>query len=103
MYTIDAEAMTLNNIGVAHLTQGRLDECKRALEAAIAIDPHYPLPFFNLAVLHLARNDREFAERAAAEAVRLGYTRSTMDAVLNRTASVLAGIEGRATPLGDRK
>lgn len=25
VYTIDAEAMTLNNIGVAHLTQGRLD------------------------------------------------------------------------------
>jgi hypothetical protein len=55
------------------------------------------LPFFNLAVLHSARGDREFAERAATEAARLGFTGSTMDKVLNRAASVLAGVEGRAT------
>ena len=87
--------MTLNNVGAAHLTLGHLDESKRALEAAIVIDPQYPLPFFNLAVLHSARDERELAERAAAEAARLGFTGSTMDAVLNRASSVLAGVEGR--------
>ena len=94
MYTVDAEAMTLNNIGAAQVDLGRLDEAERSLEAAIAIDPQYPLPFFNLAVVHSARNDREHAERAAAEAARLGFPGSTMDAVRRtRAASVLARVD----------
>lgn len=98
VYTTDAEAMTLNNIGAAQISLRRLDEAQRTLEAAIAIDPQYPLPFFNLAVLHSARNEPEFAERAAAEAARLGFTGSTMDTVVRRAASVLATVEGKATP-----
>ena len=44
VYTIDAEAMTLNNIGAAQIDLGRLDEAERSLEAAIAIDPAVSAP-----------------------------------------------------------
>lgn len=98
IYTPYIEAMTLNNIGAAHLTLGHLDESARALEAAIALDPQYPVPFFNLAILYSARNEQDLAARAAAEATRLGFTGGTMDVVLGRAAAVLAGVEGRATP-----
>jgi Flp pilus assembly protein TadD len=87
--------MTLNNLGAALLNVGRFEESERALDNAIAIDPQYPLPFYNLAVLHSARGDRGMAERAAAESSRLGFTGGTIDTVLGRAQSLLARLEDR--------
>jgi tetratricopeptide (TPR) repeat protein len=95
VYTPNVEAMALNNLGAALLDLGKFEESERSLESAIVIDPHYPLPFFNLAVLHSARGDRGMAERAAAESSRLGFTGGTIDTVLLRAQSLLARLQGR--------
>lgn len=95
VYTPSAEAMTLNNLGAALLDVGRFEESERALQSAIAIDPQYSLPFFNLAVLHSVRGDQAMAERAAAESSRLGFTGGTMDIALGRAQSLLARLEGQ--------
>jgi tetratricopeptide (TPR) repeat protein len=95
IYTPDIEAMTLNNIGAANLELGRLDESERALKEALIVDKKYAIPHFNMAVVHEMRGNRMLAENALAEAKRLGYSGGTIDVILNRAQSLLAGVEGR--------
>lgn len=95
IYTPDVEAMALNNIGAAHLRLGHLDEAESALRRALALDEKYPLPHFNMAVLHEMRGNRTLAEKALAEAVALGYSGGTVDTIINHAHVLLARAEGR--------
>jgi tetratricopeptide (TPR) repeat protein len=95
VYTTSAEAMALNNIGAARLGLGEFEAAKSALLAARAIDPKYPLPPFNLAILATIQGAPEAAEMLASEAFRLGYTGSSIDLVIGQAQSLLAAIEGR--------
>ncbi|HWI51930.1 MAG TPA: tetratricopeptide repeat protein [Symbiobacteriaceae bacterium] len=95
VYTPNAEAMTLNNLGVAHLACGSPTDAETAFRQALELDPDYPLPHFNLAVIAMMCGQRETAERALSEARRLGYNAGRMDAVIHRAQSFLARIEGR--------
>lgn len=95
VYTTDAEAMTLNNVGVAHLWRGNYAESEDALREALRVDPLYPLPHLQLAIIALIRDDRDLAERELAEAARLGYTGGRIDLLIKQAQSVLARIQGR--------
>lgn len=95
IYTPNVVAMTLNNIGAANLELGRFDEAESAFEEAISLDKAYPLPYFNMAVLHEIHGNRVLSEKALAEASRLGYSGGTIDIIINRAGSLLARIEGR--------
>lgn len=95
VYTPSAEAMTLNNIGAAHLGLGNLADADSALQAALAVDPLYPLPYYNRAVLAMVRGEKPEAGRLLEEARRLGYSAGSMDAVIRRAQALLAHVEGR--------
>jgi tetratricopeptide (TPR) repeat protein len=82
IYTADVEAMALNNLGAAQLNLGRLDEAAARFNQALRVDPEYPMPFFNLAIISAARGEDEEAGRSFQEAVARGYTRSTLDRVI---------------------
>ncbi len=94
-YSRDVEAMTLNNVGIAALHLGELEKASRSFERAIALDPEYPVPQFNLAVLASVRGNEQEARHRFANAVRLGYRVTTADAVIRQGQQVLAAWEGR--------
>lgn len=95
VYTPNAEAMTLNNIGAAHLGFGNLAEAESALGEALALDPLYPLPYFNCAVLAMIRGEKAEAVKLLNDSARLGYSGGSIDTLIQRAQSVLAQIEGR--------
>jgi len=95
-YTPSVVAMAINNLGVARLGLGQVSEAEQAFTDALAQDPLYPLPHFNLAIVHELRGDRASAADAVERARRLGYTGGTLDTVIRKSQSLLASIEGRA-------
>lgn len=95
VYTRDVEAMTQNNIGAAHLDQGRLDAATGHFATALRLDPQYAIPYFNLGVIAYVRGQRDDALRSAEKAATLGFTGSSSDRVIEESARLLARIEGR--------
>lgn len=95
VWTVDPEAMALNNLGVARMAMGALEQAERDLTDAQTLDPLYPMPEFNLAVLASLRNDRATAELHAARARSLGYAGGTIDQAVSLGQRLLAGGEGR--------
>ena len=95
VYTPDAEAMALNNLGAAQLQTGDFAAAADALNAALAVDPKYPLPHYNLAIERAVAKDEAAAARHAAEAERLGFRRTASDAVIRDAQALLARVEGR--------
>ena len=79
VYTHSVEAMALNNLGVCHLMLGQAPEAERVLDAAVAADPEYALPYFNLALLAQVRGDPRRAEDQRRRAQELGYAGATSD------------------------
>lgn len=94
VYTPDAEAMALNNLGAARLETGDLEAAADALKAALAVDPEYPLPHYNLAIERAIAKDEAAASRYAAEAERLGFQGAGVDAIIRQGQALLARIEG---------
>jgi hypothetical protein len=94
VYTPNVEAMALNNLGAAQLELGKIPEADAAFTQALELDPYYPLPYFNLAILQEMRGDRAGSERSVSEAARLGYTGGTLEFVIHRAQSLLARVEG---------
>jgi tetratricopeptide (TPR) repeat protein len=95
VYTPDAEAMALNNLGAAHLETGSFAAASDALKSAMAVDPQCPLPYHNLAIERAAANDNEEAARLAVEAEKLGFRRTRIDDIIRESQSLLARLEGR--------
>ncbi len=60
------------HLGMAELEEGELEEARRRLEAAIALDPGFPEPYYHLGLtwLELQVDPRGEPERARAEARR---------------------------------
>jgi tetratricopeptide (TPR) repeat protein len=79
MYTRDAKAMTLNNLGAAQLNSGQLEAAKTALDEALQIDPAYPMPHLNLALLFKVRGQEEEANFHQQRARELGLHGDKVD------------------------
>lgn len=94
VYTPDVEAMTLNNLGAAHLGLGRLDAATQAFEEALRIDPQYPIPFFNLAVIRQVQGNTAEAAQLQERASALGYAQGGADRLIQSAQAVLARVEG---------
>jgi tetratricopeptide (TPR) repeat protein len=99
VYTPDAEAMALNNLGAAHLESGNFAAASDALKAALAIDPKYPIPYYNLAIERAAAKDNEEAARLGIEAEKLGFRGTRLDGIIREAQSLLARLEGRGDTL----
>lgn len=95
VYSTDIEAMTLNNLGGAYVQLGDADTGERYLHEALRVDPVYPMPYYNLHLIALARGDEAEAERLLAEAHRLGFTGGRVDQAIHQAGSALARMEGR--------
>jgi tetratricopeptide (TPR) repeat protein len=93
IYTPNVEAMTQNNIGAAQLNLGNLDSAQDALNTALSLDPLYPLPHANLALVAALRADRDTAAHHLDAARRLGYKGAGLDRFASKTQSVLAAVE----------
>jgi tetratricopeptide (TPR) repeat protein len=102
-YSPDIEAMTLNNLGFAALHLGQLEKAEQSFQRALALDPQYPLPHVNLAVLWSVKGDEAASQRHFAEAARLGYRATTFDAVVRRAQAVVATVEGRGRSRGSTR
>jgi tetratricopeptide (TPR) repeat protein len=94
IYTRDAEAMTLNNLGAARLQLGDLPGAQSAFEDARRLDPQSPLPLYNLALLAQVEGRDEEAAQLLALARRMGYSRATSDRLVSAAGALLACIEG---------
>jgi len=95
VYTVDALAMTLNNLGAAHQRSGDRDAARRAFDEARTIDNRYALPHLGLAGLAAMEGDRAATEAHRARAVALGFRGSSVDQLIREAQTVLAAVEGR--------
>lgn len=84
LYTSDATALALNNIGACHLCAQRADRALAPLEEALARDPAYAMPHVNLACAHRLLGDVERSRFHADEARRLGFGRDAVEAAIRR-------------------
>lgn len=62
----------LNNLGLVHLEAGRLAEAEEAFKKAIATNPAYASPHYNLRRLYLQSGRYDEADRELLAALRLG-------------------------------
>lgn len=93
LYTVDAGAMVLNNMGVCHLETGRLALAKEHLLGALKKDERNPLPHHNLAIVAALEKDEGSTHRHVSEAQRLGYKGSSMDMILQKAKEIYARVE----------
>lgn len=93
LYTVDAGAMVLNNIGVCHLETGRLALAKEHLLEALKKDERYPFPHHNLAVVAALEKDEASMHHHVSEAQRLGYKGGSMDMILKKSKEIYARLE----------
>ena len=93
-YTRDIEAMTLNNLGIAHMLAGRLDEAEARFREASRLDGLYPLPHAGLADLAVRREQPDEARRQAERAMALGFTSGRLRRLLQSLAAPPQSPEG---------
>lgn len=82
LYTHHALAAARGTLGAVRLEQGRLDDAATHLDAAIALDAQYALPWANRAVLAAMRGDAAAANDAKDKAKALGFGSKVLDAVV---------------------
>ena len=92
-YTPSVEAMTWNNIGAAQMGLGDKAAAEAAWSEALALDPKYPVPHANLALIAATRGDQVAAERHLEKARALGYSGEAFDRFVHKTQSILATVE----------
>ena len=95
IYSVEIKAMALNNLGAAYLELGDFENAESQFQAALSLDPHYPIPYFNLAIVNELRQMHDLAKQCAEKACLLGYRQSTFDKVILKAQTLLASIEGR--------
>jgi len=62
----------LNNLGLVHLEAGRFQEAEAAFRKALAANPRYASPYYNLRRLYFETGRYDEADAALEQAVRLG-------------------------------
>jgi tetratricopeptide (TPR) repeat protein len=86
-----ATAELMNDLGAALLFQGQIARAIDLFEAAVEIDPAFPPSYFNLALCHMARNDRVAARSSLQHYLRLRPN----DARALRELAFLDALEGQ--------
>ena len=98
-YTPNVEAMTLNNIGSAHLALGNEGAAIDAWRRALELDRLYPIPLVNLSVVEEARGSTARAAECLSEARRLGYSGAPLDRAIHAAQRLLPRIESKGPAL----
>ena len=94
LYTWDVEAMARNNIGAAAMMLGDFEKARRELQAALATDRAYALPYANLSAIEATLGNREESERFATLARRNGYSEQAIAGLVGKLGAAYARIQG---------
>jgi hypothetical protein len=84
IYSFDGVAIARNYIGEALVNAERLEEATQWLRAALLRDPHFALPYVNLAIVAALLKDGTTARREMARAVQLGFSPVQAQRILHR-------------------
>lgn len=95
IYTWDVEAMALNNLGVARMHLGDLDQADAALAAALDRDGDYPIPYFNRAMIARVRGRTEESDALLAAAKKRGYSGDRIDRIVSEVSEAYARLQAR--------
>ena len=93
MYTRDAKAMALNNLAASQLNLQQWDAAETSLNEAAALDPLYPMPQLNLAVLYTAKGDAAKAQEHQQRAKDLGLRGDKVDSVIQSMGRLYASYQ----------
>jgi len=96
LYTINAKAMALNNLGACYLELDNRDDAMRHFASALEQDPLYPLPHYNLALIAGIEDATDTMQEHLAKSVLLGYAAGAFDHTLDRIKSAYARYEPTA-------
>ncbi len=93
IYTWNAEAMARNNLAGAHIELGNLDSAEIQLKKAISLDPQFPIPYHNLAILQAGPGAEAEAERSLTVAAEKGFKQSLDDRVIEKVSKAYAALQ----------
>jgi tetratricopeptide (TPR) repeat protein len=86
-YSRDPQSLALNNLGAAEMFLGNFADAKQHLEESRKLDDENPLPYFNLAQLHMILEEPSKAQEFLALAKRRGYPRGLSDKLIHGAQS----------------
>jgi tetratricopeptide (TPR) repeat protein len=96
LYTFDGIAVTRNNIALALMNLGQLDEAEGWLRAALRRDPLYAMAYVNLGTIAALRRDEVAARRQFQRAVDLGYSATGAQLLLRKALARANEAAGKA-------
>jgi ATP-dependent Clp protease adapter protein ClpS len=99
VYSRNAKAMALNNLGAAEIFLGEFAAARGHLEQSSRLDDENPLPYLNLAKLMRILGDEAGSRDCAEQAKRCGYTKSLSDRLVRNAQSRFAFLEGRGADI----
>ncbi|MBN1900129.1 hypothetical protein JW926_02235 [Candidatus Sumerlaeota bacterium] len=94
-YTGSIEAMAWSNLGMIHINRGEIDSAETAFLKASGVDPDYPVPFFNLSLIALLKDNQDDARRLWQKARDLGYRKGNFEQMLELAKNVKRTISER--------
>ena len=100
IYSRNAKAMALNNLGAAEIYLGESAAARDHLEQSRKLDCENPLPYFNLAKLEMIQGNELGSRDCLEQAKRLGYAKSLSDRLIQSAQSRFGFIEGRGSKSG---
>ena len=92
-YSWNVEAMARNNIGAARVQLEKIEQAAADLRHAMANDPDYPLPYFNLAIIAHVQGRVSEAENLLSIAAAKGYSGGPLDRLISSVGTVYAGLQ----------
>jgi len=93
-YSRSPLCFALNNLGAAEIELGESDNARLHLVAAMQADENCALPYYNMGVLEGSLGQHEEARKWYEQAASLGFSRSTIDAIIQSSTARLARSAG---------
>jgi tetratricopeptide (TPR) repeat protein len=84
VYTFDGVALVRNQIAQCFMNLDDFDQAVRWLRSSLLRDPHFAIPYVNLALIAAQRKDEATAKREMMRAVQLGFNPTTASHLLRR-------------------
>jgi tetratricopeptide (TPR) repeat protein len=84
VYTFDGVALVRTQVAQCFMNLDDPDQAVRWLRSALLRDPHFAIPYVNLALIAAQRRDEATARREMSRAVQLGFNPTTASHLLRR-------------------
>jgi hypothetical protein len=97
-YSRNPKSLALNNLGAAEIFLGNFERARQYLDESRRLDDENPLPYFNLAQLHMILDEPSTANAFLTDARQRGYQRGLSDKLIHGTQSRFARTDGAKDP-----